>query len=92
MFKKRGVGGVILGIVAVCALRFFIHFLSGVVLWANFEEFMAFGREWVGRPVLYSICYNGIYMLPETVLTVVAAVILFRVPQFHRVLGLPAKA
>lgn len=30
--------------------------------------------------VLYSIAYNGLYMLPELILTLIAAVILFRQP------------
>ena len=75
----------------VCVLRFLVHFVSGVVLWANYEQFMAFGVEWINRPVLYSICYNGAYMLPETVLTVIGAVLLFQVPQFRRIMGLPAR-
>ena len=56
------------------------------MLWANFEEFVAFGQEWVGRPWLYSLCYNGVYMLPETVFTVLGAFVLFRVPQMRRLL------
>ncbi len=87
MFRKKGTVGMVGGIAIACVLRFLSHFLSGVVLWANLEQFVAFGQEWVGRPVLYSLCYNGIYMLPETVLTVVAAIVLFRIPQFRRVLG-----
>ena len=73
-----------LGVALVCVLRFVVHFASGVILWANLEQFVAFGKEWVGRPVLYSICYNGIYMLPETVLTVAAALVMFRLPQMKR--------
>ncbi len=88
LFRKKGTVGMVGGIALACTLRFLSHFLSGVVLWANLEQFVAFGQEWVGRPVLYSLCYNGIYMLPETVLTVVAAIVLFRVPQFRRVLGI----
>ena len=88
VFRKKGTLGMVGGIAIACTLRFVSHFLSGVVLWANLEQFVAFGQEWVGRPVLYSLCYNGIYMLPETVLTVVAAIVLFRVPQFRRVMGI----
>ena len=88
LFRKKGLLGMVLGIVMVCALRFFVHFVAGVVLWANLEEFVAFGKEWINRPVLYSICYNGIYMLPETVFTTLGAFILFRVPQFKRILSL----
>ena len=86
IFRKKGITGMIGGIALACGLRFLSHFISGVVLWANLEQFVAFGQEWVGRPVLYSLCYNGIYMLPETVMNGVGAVILLRVPQFRRIL------
>ncbi|MBQ5661987.1 MAG: energy-coupled thiamine transporter ThiT, partial [Clostridia bacterium] len=36
------------------------------------------------NPVLYSICYNGVYMLPETVLTVIVAAILLKIPQIGK--------
>ena len=87
IFRKKGTWGIIIGVAAVCILRFLVHFLSGIILWANFEQFVAFGQEWTNRPILYSICYNGIYMLPETVLTTVGAFILFRVPQFKKILS-----
>ena len=86
LFRKKGVMGMVLGVAMVCILRFVIHFLAGVILWANFAEFIAFGQEWIGRPGLYSICYNGIYMLPETVLTTLGAYLLFKVPQFGKIL------
>ena len=86
MFRRKGVVGCVSGIAIVCIMRFLVHFLSGVILWANLEKFVAFGNEWIGRPVLYSICYNGIYMLPETVFTVVAAIILFRIPRVRHML------
>lgn len=89
VFRKKGYLGCLGGIAMVCALRFFIHFLAGVILWANLEQFVAFGQEWVNRPVLYSICYNGVYMLPETVLTVGVAAILLKIPQIKRLLTLP---
>ena len=86
IFRKKGFWGILAGITMVCVLRFLIHFLAGVILWAKLEEFVAFGQSWVNRPVLYSICYNGVYMLPETVLTVVVAAILFKIPQFKKLL------
>ena len=88
LFRKKGIVGMVLGVAMVCVLRFLVHFLAGIILWANFAEFVAFGQEWVNQPVLYSICYNGIYMLPETVFTTLGAFILFRVPQFKRILSL----
>ena len=78
--------GMIAGVVLVSALRFLSHFLSGVILWANLEQFVAFGQTWVNRPVLYSLVYNGSYMLPELALTVVGAVVLLKIPQIARLI------
>ncbi len=86
MFRKFGTWGMIGGVALVCALRFLIHFIAGVLLWANLEEFVAFGQAWINRPVLYSLVYNGGYMLPETILTVIGAVLIFRVPQVRRLI------
>ena len=91
LFRKKGLLGMEMGIVMVCALRFLVHFVAGVVLWANLEQFVAFGKEWVNRPALYSICYNGIYMLPETVMTSIGAWLLLKIPQMKRILTLPTK-
>ncbi len=91
LFRSKGYWGMIAGIALVCVLRFLVHFVAGVVLWANLEEFIAFGKEWINRPVLYSICYNGIYMLPETVLTTVMGAILFKIPQIKRIITQPIK-
>ena len=70
----------------VCVLRFLVHFAAGVILWANFEQFEAFGQIIQNNPVLYSICYNGVYMLPETVLTVAVAAIVLRIEQIKRII------
>ncbi|MBR7161009.1 MAG: energy-coupled thiamine transporter ThiT [Clostridia bacterium] len=86
IFRKYGTKGMISGVVLVCVLRFVIHFLAGIILWAELDEFIAFGQAWVNRPVLYSIVYNGSYMLPETILTIVGAILLFRVPQIRKIL------
>lgn len=74
MFRKKGKTGVILGVTAVGVLRFIVHFIAGVVLWANFEDFVILGVSGSNSPVLYSILYNGAYMLPEIVLTVVGTI------------------
>lgn len=49
----------------VSVLRFICHFISGVTIWGGYAE---------DKPVwLYSLTYNGGYMLPELILTVVGA-------------------
>lgn len=80
--------GAICGTVLACVLRFLSHFASGVILWANYEQFVVFGKEWVGKPVLYSLCYNGAYMLPELIFTVVGMAALVNVPQIRKLMGL----
>ena len=86
VFRKLGKGGAIAGVATVCVLRFGFHFLSGYYLWANFDAFKAFGETFVNRPGLYSLVYNGSYMLPELVFTTVAAAILFGVPAMNKLL------
>ena len=87
VLRGQGYVGICVGTVLAVALRFVSHLLSGAVIFANFEQFVAFGTDWVGRPWLYSLCYNGAYMLPEMILTMVAAVVLFRLPQIRRILS-----
>ena len=87
IFRKWGYAGSLAGITLACVLRFLVHFVSGIVLWANYAEFVAFGAEWVNQPVLYSICYNGVYMLPDTIITVAVGALLLKIPQTKKLLG-----
>lgn len=80
IFRNKGYGGICGGIVLALVLRFVSHFISGYVIFKNLEQFELFGTLFENRPVLYSIAYNGLYMLPELILTLIAAKILFRQP------------
>ena len=82
-FRKKGLPGWIGGITLAIVLRFVLHFLSGVVIWHSF------GELWSGfadNTYLYSFLYNGCYMLPELIFTLVGAVALLKVPQTKRFL------
>ena len=63
-----------------CLGRFAIHFISGVTVYAEYlpEEFMGIGKPSVW---LYSLLYNGTYMLPNTILAVVICVLLLFMPR-----------
>ncbi len=76
IFKKRTTLWITLGTAMAIALRFLCHFLSGVII---FGEIIS-ADSWI-----YSLTYNGIYMLPELVITVVAAAIIFKIPQVRRI-------
>ena len=67
-------------IIAFTVLGIVSHFISGYVIFKNLEQFEIFGSLFTNRPILYSLAYNGFYMLPELVITTVAAAIIFRIP------------
>lgn len=70
-FQSRAVS-VAVGSVAVGVLRFLCSFLSGILIWGSYAP--------EGTPVwLYSLTYNGSYMLVETIITAVVAVVLIQV-------------
>lgn len=84
IFRKNKKSGAIAGIVLAGVLRFVIHFLSGVVIWHSFGELwdgFSTSNEW-----LYSLLYNGAYMLPEIIFTVIGAVVLLSVPQTKKLM------
>lgn len=78
-FRKKGAAGIYMGITLACVIRFISHFLSGYVIFKNLEQWTLFGTVFSNRPILYSVCYNGLYMLPELALTLIATIILMRV-------------
>lgn len=60
-----------------CIARFIIHYISGVTIYAQYmpEEFLGLK---MGASALYSLLYNGTYMLPNTVIAVAVCAILAR--------------
>lgn len=85
LFRKNGIAGWIGGIALAVGLRFVCHFLSGVVIWGSF------GELWSGFSTdntwLYSFLYNGCYMLPEMLFTIIGAVALLSTPQGKKLLN-----
>ncbi len=86
VFAKKGTAYITLGTALAVFLRFLSHFASGYIIFANFEKFVVFGSSFVGKPALYSLCYNGLYMLPELVITVIATAIIFKFSQISRLI------
>ena len=82
LFRNKKTVGWIGGIAMVVTLRFVMHFLSGVVIWESFGELWdGFSTE---SSVVYSLLYNGSYMLPELLLTTVVAIVLLNVPHVQK--------
>ncbi len=63
------------GIVFTFALRFLCHFITGWWIWDALWP-----NEFGWASPIYSILYNGAYMLPEIIITAVVAVLLTKTP------------
>ncbi|MCQ2421187.1 MAG: energy-coupled thiamine transporter ThiT [Clostridia bacterium] len=72
-------GGIFWGTLIACAARFFVHYVVGATVWAEYmpEEF--FGMT-MHTPWFYSLLYNLAYMLPNTVITLVVFALLAATP------------
>ena len=77
----RGKGWGIFPCVAVgCLGRFAVHYLSGVTLYRILVPTGVEGLESLGtiaNPHVYSILYNGVYMLPNMLIALMLAALLF---------------
>ena len=69
-FKNKAFG-VAFGSAFTCFLRFMASFVSGFLIWASITE------EGISA-VTYSLGYNASYMVPETILTTVAAFLIYK--------------
>ena len=81
LFRKKGVPGICVGIGIALVLRFIFHLISGTII---FDVWLPDG--WA-NPFIYSVCYNGAFMLPELAMTMAGAVALFKIPGFNKLLS-----
>lgn len=102
MFKNRfksETTSFALGAFTVCVLRFCAHFLSGWILWGSYAEWFfteqmnnSFGQSILSKfsgqllAVIYSAVYNGSYMIPEIIITVVVCIILISVKPLKKLI------
>lgn len=84
IFRKKRMAGWLGGITLAIFLRFFIHFLSGVIIWKSVGSL--WGDFTTDNYYVYSILYNGAYMLPELIFTLIGAMALLSVRQTERLL------
>ena len=77
------------GTIVGSAARFLVHYVVGATIWAEYmpEEF--FGMT-MTTPWFYSLLYNGAYMLPDALITLAAAALLYK-PMKKYILGLDLK-
>jgi len=67
-FGILGIAGIfkkypLVGVAVASVLRFFSHFLSGLIFWSIYAEYYGLS------PIIYSAIYNGSFMTVETVIS-----------------------
>ena len=83
---KNKVAALVVGVILALSLRYLLHIVSGYIFygaWAEWffsqEGFYAIGASILGTfsgkalALIYSVFYNGLYMIPEIVITAIAA-------------------
>ncbi len=93
LFKKMNnkTLSISLGVIVAGFLRFLCHFISGYILWGSYAESFfssmsnSFGDYVLGNftgkglALLYSAVYNGSFMIPEILISVIAVVALMAI-------------
>ena len=96
---KNKTAALVLGVVLALSLRYLCHIVSGYIFygaWAEWffsqEGFYAIGEKilgWLGGhpkvlSLVYSVFYNGLFMLPEIVITSIAATAVSGIPNIKK--------
>ena len=83
LFRKRGRAGHCLGVALAIVARFISSVLSGAIVWESVGEIFGLNitNTWV-----YSLLYNGAYMLPELAITCTAIIIMTSVTAFSKLI------
>lgn len=100
MYKKsikNNVASLALGVFTVLLLRYLCHILSGYILfgaWAEWfftqDGFYSWGQTIINTfsgnalSLVYSVIYNGFFMVPEIIITTVVAAIIGKIPQITK--------
>ena len=79
-FRKKGAIGIVAGVALGTFLRFVCHFLTGVYI---FDIWLP--EEW-DNVWIYSLCYNGGYMLPELVVTEIVLAALIATKAYKKII------
>jgi len=79
--KGRLLPGVLLGGIA----RFLVHYVVGATIWASYMPDEFFGMT-MTNPWFYSLLYNLAYMVPNILITLVVAALLYK-PMKKLILG-----
>ena len=74
-FFKGKKWGLVSGSVVGCVARFAVHFISGITIYAIATSSTIAGVT-TSSAVLFSVIYNGLYMLPSSAIVIALCVVL----------------
>ena len=77
LFKGKA-WGIFPGTVVGCLGRFIVHYISGVTIYRILEPTEFIGIGVITSPSVFSLVYNGSYMLPDTLLALIIAALLYK--------------
>ena len=75
LFKGKFIPATLVG----CVARFLVHYVVGATVWGEYMPETFFGMT-MTTPWIYSILYNGAYMLPDAILIVAVYFLLCKTP------------
>ena len=76
LFKGKA-WGIFPGTVLGCLARFIVHYISGVTIYRIIDPTSIPGFGTFDNASFYSLVYNGVYMLPNTILALLLAGVLY---------------
>lgn len=100
LFRKKMTSGkaLLLGCLVALGARYLCHIISGAIFygaWAEWFFTLEGIYDWIGRAVLdtfhggslallYSVVYNGCYMIPEMIITPLVGMLVLRIPVLRK--------
>ena len=69
------------GMAATVFVRFLCHFITGVAIWGQWAP------DGMGK-YLYSLLYNGGFLLPDLIICIASAVLMFRKSEIRKLAGI----
>ena len=69
--------GIFPGVALGCLGRFLVHHISGITIYRILVPTEVEGFGLFDNPHLYSLVYNGVYMIPNTIIAIAIAALLF---------------
>lgn len=70
--------GIFPGTVLGCAVRFVVHYISGVTIYRIYEPTNIPGIGTFDNAALYSLVYNGVYVFPSMLLVLAVTAVLYK--------------